>query len=50
MFEIGLGVEVPEDLDQRRHNPGPPGLVAGTDAGAVVAVEVLVESRQRWSF
>ena len=29
--------------DQRRHQAGPAGLVAGAQAGAVVAVEVLVE-------
>src|SRR5262249_13556957 len=32
-----------EDLHQRRDDGGPSGLVAGPEAGAVVAVEVLVE-------
>src|SRR5687768_15950899 len=30
-------------LDELGHEAGPPGLVAGAEAGAVVAVEVLVE-------
>ena len=32
--------------EQQRHGAGPAGLVAGADAGAVVAVEVLVEQQQ----
>ena len=40
-----LGRHVPEDLDQRRHDSGPPGLMAGPRAGTVVAVEVLVEEQ-----
>ena len=43
MLEKGLGIEVAEDFDQRRHNPGPPGLMTGAYAGAVVAVKILVE-------
>src|SRR5580704_19714465 len=44
-FEKGLGVEVPEDFDQRRHEASPAGLMTGADAGAVVAMEVLVEQQ-----
>ena len=43
VFEKGLGVEVPENFDQRSHYPGPAGLMTGADAGAVVAVKILVE-------
>ena len=43
MFEKGLGIEVPENFDQRRHYPGPPGLMTGADASAVVAVKIFVE-------
>ena len=43
VFEEGSGVEVPENFDQRRHHPGPTGLMTGADAGAVVAVKILVE-------
>jgi hypothetical protein len=42
-FEKGLGVEVPEDFDQGRHQTGPSGLMAGADPGAVVAMEIFVE-------
>ena len=38
-----LRIEQAEELDQLGHQPGPAGLVAGAEAGAVVAVEVLVE-------
>jgi hypothetical protein len=34
---------VTEQLDQRRDEPRPAGLVRGAQSGAVVAVEVLVE-------
>src|SRR5215470_4740005 len=44
-FEVGLGIEMPEDFDQRRHQPGPAGLVTGADAGAVVAMEIFVEQQ-----
>ena len=45
MFKKGLGVEVPENFDQRRDHPGPTGLMTGADAGAVVAVKILVEQQ-----
>src|SRR5215472_11994420 len=35
MFEKGLSVEASKDFYQRRHHPGPPGLMTGADAGAV---------------
>ena len=41
----GLGIEMPKDFDQRRHQPGPSGLMAGADACAVVAVEIFVEQK-----
>ena len=44
-FQIALGVEMPEDFDQRRHQPSPSGLMTGADAGAVVAMEILVEQQ-----
>src|SRR6478609_2008426 len=40
------GLDVAKELDQGRRQPGPSGLVTGADAGAVVAVEVLVEEDQ----
>ena len=43
VFKKGLGVEVAEDFDQRRHHSGPPGLMTGPDPGAVVAMKILVE-------
>jgi hypothetical protein len=42
-FQMALGVEVPEDFEQRRHQPGPSGLMTGANASAVVAMEVFVE-------
>src|SRR5271166_1743687 len=44
-FQKGLGVEVPEDFDQGRHQPGPSGLMTGADTGAVIPVEILVEQQ-----
>jgi len=38
-----LGIERAEDLDELGNNSGPAGLVAGAQARAGVAVEVLVE-------
>ena len=38
-----LGIQQAEELDELGHDPGPAGLVAGAQPGAVVAVEVLVE-------
>jgi len=43
VFEKSLRVEVPEDFDQRRHHTSPAGLMTGADAGAVVAVKILVK-------
>src|SRR5262249_54264566 len=40
-FEKGLGIEAPEDLDQRRHQPGPSCLVTGADAGPIVPMKIL---------
>src|SRR5690349_7649419 len=42
-FQGVLGVEEAEELDKLGDGAGPAGLVAGADAGAVVAVEVLIE-------
>ena len=41
--EALLGSRAAEHPDQFTHQPGPAGLVTGTEAGSVVAVEVLVE-------
>src|SRR5271169_4740749 len=41
----GLSVEFAKDFDQTRHQPGPPGLMAGADTGAVVAMKILVEQQ-----
>ena len=38
-----LRFELAEQLDQAGDDPGPAGLVAGADAGAVVAVEIFVQ-------
>jgi len=43
VFEKGPRIEMPKNFDQRRHYTGPPGLMTGTDAGAVVAVKILIE-------
>ena len=45
MFEKSPSIEVPENLDQRRHYTGPTGLMTGADTGAVVAVKILVEQQ-----
>ena len=42
-FPHGAGVNSAEDLRKHGHQRRPSGLVAGAEAGAVVAVEVLVE-------
>src|SRR5271169_7097448 len=44
-FEKGVGIETSEDFDQRRHQPGPSGLMTGADTGAVVAMEIFVEQQ-----
>src|SRR6516225_4488110 len=44
-FEIALCVETAKDFDQRRHEPGPSGLMTGADAGAIVAVKIFVEQQ-----
>src|SRR5688500_17451483 len=41
-----VAVQLGEDGQERRDEPGPPGLVARPEAAAVVAVEVLVEQQQ----
>src|SRR5215472_896796 len=43
VIEHRSGVELAQDLNQPGHQAGPPGLVCGTEPGAVVAMEVLVE-------
>src|SRR5512140_2444738 len=40
-LEDPLGVQEAEELDEFGHQPGPAGLMTGTQPGAVVAVEVL---------
>src|SRR5882672_9067554 len=42
-LEPGLRVRLAEEADERAGEAGPAGLMAGAEAGAVVAVEVLVE-------
>src|SRR5215467_1043090 len=42
-LEYLLRVEYIQQLDQLCHHPSPAGLVAGTQPGAIVAVEILVE-------
>src|SRR5438105_15770313 len=44
-LQEGLGIELPEDIDQTGDDPRPSRLVAGAEAGAVVAVEVFVEQQ-----
>ncbi len=41
-----LCIQQAEQLDGLGHQPGPAGLVAGTQSGAVVAVEIFVEKDQ----
>ena len=41
----GLRIELTDDLDHQSDNPRPTRLVAGADAGAVVAVEIFVEQQ-----
>jgi hypothetical protein len=43
VFEKSPSIEVPENLDQRRHHPGPTGLMTSADAGTVVAVKIFIE-------
>src|SRR5262249_56373492 len=45
-FQEAMGIDVAEQLDQRCDEPRPAGLVRRSDAGAVVAVEVLEEENQ----
>ena len=42
-FENGFGVDGGEEVHEAGDDPGPAGLMAGAEAGAVVAVEVFVE-------
>src|SRR5262245_6638288 len=44
-LQIGLGIELAEDLDHGCDDPGPAGLMTGADTGAVVAVKVFVEQQ-----
>src|SRR5689334_8753069 len=44
-LEERLRIHSPEQRHERRHKPGPSGLVAGAQTGAVVTVEVLVEEQ-----
>jgi len=43
LLERILRIEKSKELDYFRHDTGPARLVAGAKAGAVVAVEILVE-------
>src|SRR5262249_15126204 len=45
MLEKGSRIELAEDFDQRRHQPSPSGLMAGADAGTIVAMEIFVEQQ-----
>jgi len=40
-----VGIELTKDFDRRRDDPGPSRLVTGADAGAVVAMKILVEQQ-----
>jgi hypothetical protein len=42
-FQERAGIDSPIDFDQFRHDAGPPGLMAGADTSAVVAMKILVE-------
>ena len=42
---VWLGIKPAKVFDQTADNPGPSGLMAGPDAGAVVAMEVLVKQQ-----
>src|SRR5271157_6229244 len=44
-IQEGLGIQLAEDLDQAGDDTGPSRLVARTEAGAVVAMEVFVEQQ-----
>src|SRR5262249_24636309 len=45
-FQEAMRIDVADQLDQRCDEPRPAGLVRRSDAGAVVAVEVLEEENQ----
>ena len=45
-FQSLVLVQSSKKLNQFRHEPGPSGLVAGSQTCAVVAMEVLVEQRR----
>jgi hypothetical protein len=38
-LQEGLGIELPEDIDQTGEDPRPSRLVAGAEGGAIVAME-----------
>src|ERR1700733_12520286 len=40
-----IGIQHSKDLDQRGNKPSPSGLMARTDAGSIVSMEVLVEQQ-----
>jgi len=44
-LQYGLGVDAAKVFDQTSDDAGPSGLLAGADAGAIVAVEVFVEQQ-----
>src|SRR6516162_3247311 len=44
-LQYGLGVDVSEVFEQTGNDSRPPGLMAGADAGPVVAVKVFVEQQ-----
>jgi len=41
-----LGIDAPEEIEEERDEPRPARLVAGPEARAVVAVEILVEQNE----
>ena len=42
-LQHGLGVDAAKIFDQTGDDAGPSGLVAGADAGAIIAMKILVE-------
>src|SRR6516225_11401240 len=44
-LKYGFSFDTAEIFDQTCNDPSPPSLVAGADAGAVVAVEIFIEQQ-----